>query len=56
MIGFITDNIATIIAALLVLAVVAGVLIYMAHEKKRGGHCTGGCAGCGKSGVCGGGK
>ncbi len=46
MIGFILDNLGTIAVGIVVLAVIVGIVVREVVEHKRGGGCTGNCAGC----------
>lgn len=51
--GFIINNIATIIVGLIVLAIVTLVVIKMVKDKKKGiGTCGSKCANCPNSGMC----
>ena len=53
MITWISENISTIIIALVLAAAVAGIIIHMVRGKRKGGSSCGcGCGGCSMSGVC----
>jgi hypothetical protein len=53
MFEWISQNIGTIVAALLVAAAAAGAVILLVREKKKGKHSCGcGCANCPMAGKC----
>ncbi len=55
MLGFLTENLGTIIVGLVVAGVVAAIIIKLVRDKRKGKHigCDCGCAGCPSSTSCG---
>lgn len=50
---WIVENLATIVIALALAAVVTGIIVGMVRDKKKGkSSCGGGCKGCPMSGSC----
>ncbi len=53
MLEWITANLATIVVAAIVVAVVAFVIVKMVKDRKKGrGTCSCGCGGCPQAGTC----
>lgn len=55
MLVFLKDNLSTIIIGLIILAVVAGIVVKMIRDKKKGKtscNCGCGCENCPSAGIC----
>ena len=51
MLEFLSQNAGTILVAFVLGLIIAGAIIKMRKDKKKGG-CCGGCAGCPSQGMC----
>ncbi len=52
MLTWISENIATILICIVLLAIVAAIIVRIVRDKKKGASCGCGCAGCPMSGSC----
>lgn len=53
MIGWISDNIGTIVISLILIAIVAGIIVKMVRDKKKGkSSCGCNCGCCSMNGTC----
>ncbi len=53
MIAWLSANIGTIIVVIVLIAVVAGIILWMRHDKKQGkSSCGGNCGACQMHGAC----
>ena len=53
MIGWISDNIGTIVISLILIAIVAGIIVKMVRDKKKGkSSCGCNCGCCSMNGAC----
>lgn len=50
--SWLTANAGTIFVCALLLAMVAGLILVLIRDKKRGKSCCGGCSGCAMQGAC----
>ena len=52
MIRFLLDNLGTIIVGAVVLAVLAGIVVKLVRDRKKGKACACGCDGCPSAEIC----